>query len=66
MVGGLRDLIRTKSGSQAAREFVAGKRGLRSLLNVTTSERVRTELYRLERQGVNVARQQVKTALRSA
>lgn len=60
----LRDLLRTKSGKQAAQEFVRGQRGIRSLIGVSSSEQVRSELYRLERNGVSVARRTVKEALK--
>lgn len=60
----LRDLLRTKSGRAAATEFVRGERGIRSLVQVSSSPRVRTELYRLERMGVDRARAQIKSALR--
>ena len=60
----LRDLLRTKSGKQAAQEFVRGQRGIRSLIGVSSSEQVRSELYRLERNGVSAARRTVKEALR--
>lgn len=65
MVGSFRDLLRTKSGLAATQEFVRGKRGIRSLINVTNSERMRTQLYRLERQGVSTARNVLRKALRS-
>jgi hypothetical protein len=60
----LRDLLRTKSGKRACEEFVRGQRGIRSLIGVSSSEQVRSELYRLERNGVSVARRTVKEALR--
>ncbi len=62
----LRDLIRTKNGRSNAERFVKGQIGIRNLINQTNSERVRTELYRLERQGVSVARNTIKQALKNA
>lgn len=61
----LRDLLRSRSGRQKVTEFVRGERGIRSLVNSTSSQRTRSELYRLEREGVDVARARVKAALRS-
>lgn len=60
-----RDLLRSQKGRNAVREFVAGQRGIRSIINETNSDRVRKELYRLERQGVTTARTTLRNALRS-
>lgn len=62
----LSSFLRSNRGRVAAKEFVNGKRGIRSLINETQSERVRSELYRLERLGVQHARPIIKRALRTA
>lgn len=60
----LRDLVRSQKGRSSVEAFVRGEKGIRSLINETQSERLRRELYRLERSGVATARRTMKQALK--
>lgn len=62
----LRDLVRSSKNKTLAQRFVKGEIGIRNLINQVQSETLRSQLYRLERNGVSTARSQVRAALKNA
>lgn len=62
----LRDLVRSSKNRGLATRFVRGEIGIRNLINQVQSETLRSQLYKLERNGVGFARSQVRAALKNA